>query len=86
MNRILVTPRSLTRDPDPALRALEEDGFTLVFSRPGETPDEAALLALLPGCVGWLAGVEPVSSRVLEAATGLRVISRNGTGSDNLPL
>ena len=86
MSRILVTPRSLTRDPDPALRALEEDGYTLVFSRAGETPDEAALLALLPGCVGWLAGVEPVSPRVLEAAPDLRVISRNGSGSDNLPL
>ncbi|NPD67821.1 phosphoglycerate dehydrogenase (plasmid) [Lichenicola cladoniae] len=86
MNRILVTPRSLTRNPDPALLALEEDGYTLVFSSPGETPDEAALLSLLPGCVGWLAGVEPVSPRVLEAAHGLRVISRNGTGSDNLPL
>ncbi len=86
MNRILVTPRSLTRDPHPALQALVEDGYELVFSCPGETPDEAALLALLPGCVGWLAGVEPVSPRVLEAAAGLRAISRNGTGSDNLPL
>jgi D-3-phosphoglycerate dehydrogenase len=30
--------------------------------------------------------VEPVSPRVLEAAPGLRAISRNGTGTDNLPL
>ncbi len=86
MTRILVTPRSLTRNPDPALQALVEDGCELVFSRAGETPDEAELLALLPGCVGWLAGVEPVSPRVLEAATALRAISRNGTGTDNLPL
>ena len=86
MNRILVTPRSLTRNPDPALQLLVEDGYELVFSRPGETPDEATLLRLLPGCVGWLAGVEPVSPRVLEAAPGLRAISRNGTGADNLPL
>ena len=86
MSRILVTPRSLTRDPPPALQDLVDDGYELVFSRPGETPDEAALLHLLPGCVGWLAGVEPVTPRVLEAATGLRAISRNGTGSDNLPL
>ena len=86
MNRILITPRSLTQNPDPALQRLVADGYELVFSRAGETPDEAALLDLLPGCVGWLAGVEPVSARVLEAATGLRAISRNGSGSDNLPL
>jgi len=86
VSRILVTPRSLTRNPSPALQDLVDDGYELVFSRPGETPDEAALLQLLPGCVGWLAGVEPVNPRVLEAATSLRAISRNGTGSDNLPL
>ena len=86
MNRILVTPRSLTRTPDPALQRLAEHGYEIVFSQPGETPDEAALLRLLPGCVGWLAGVEPVSPRVLEAAPGLRAISRNGAGADNLPL
>ena len=86
MSRILVTPRSLTRMPDPALHALEQDGHKLVFSRAGEMPNEAALLALVPGCVGWLAGVEPISPRVLEAATGLRAISRNGAGADNIPL
>ena len=40
----------------------------------------------MPGCVGWIAGVEPISERVLRAATKLRVISRNGTGTDNIPL
>jgi len=86
VNRILVTPRSLTRTPDPVLKTLERDGYELVFSQAGETPDEAALLTLVPGCVGWLAGVEPISPRVLEEAAGLRVISRNGTGADNIPL
>ena len=53
---------------------------------PGALPDEAELLAAVPGCVGWLAGVEPVSERVIAAADRLRAISRNGTGIDNLPL
>ena len=53
---------------------------------PGETPDERALIAAVPDCVGWLAGVEPVSEAVIAAARALRVISRNGTGVDNLPL
>ncbi len=85
--RILVTPRSLTRHGDPALRRLEDAGFELVYSTPGEIPSEAELLELLPGCVGWIAGIEPVSADVLRAAfPTLRVISRNGTGVDNLPL
>ena len=84
--RILVTPRSLTRDGDPALDLLRKAGYEVVQCTPGRQPDEAELLRLVPGCVGWLAGVEPVGARVLEAARGLRAISRNGTGVDNIDL
>ena len=86
MRRILITPRSLSQGGHPALRSLETAGFELVMPAPGAIPDEATLIAALPGCVGWLAGVEPVSERVIDAADRLRVISRNGTGVDNLPL
>ena len=65
---------------------LEAAGFELIFANPGQAPSEEQLLELLPGCVGWIAGVEPISERVLRAATKLRVISRNGTGTDNIPL
>jgi phosphoglycerate dehydrogenase-like enzyme len=82
---ILVTPRSLSRG-HPALDALTVRGYRLVMPAPGAIPDESTLIAALPGCVGWLAGVEPVSEAVIAAADRLRVISRNGTGVDNLPL
>jgi phosphoglycerate dehydrogenase-like enzyme len=67
-------------------QALENAGYELVYVRPGITPTEDELLELVPDCVGWLAGVEPISERVLRAATNLKVISRNGTGIDNIPL
>jgi phosphoglycerate dehydrogenase-like enzyme len=84
--RILITPRSLTQHHSPDLQALENAGYELVYVRPGITPTEEELLELVPDCVGWLAGVEPISERVLRAATNLKVISRNGTGVDNIPL
>lgn len=84
--KILVTPRSLSSGIHPGLMPLVESGFELVFAAPGATPSEADLLAAIPGCVGWLAGVEPVSADVIAAADRLRVISRNGTGVDNLPV
>ena len=86
MAKILVTPRSLTKGGDPALETLRNAGHVLVFCRPGEMPDEEELLRLLPGCAGYLAGVEKVSARVLKAAAGLKVISRNGAGIDNVDL
>lgn len=58
----------------------------MVFSRPGSFPSEEELLLLLPGCVGYLAGVEPICARVLDAAKQLRVIGRNGAGVDNIDM
>ena len=86
MSKILVTPRSLTRDGDPALKLLGDAGYEIVYCTPGHQPDEEELIALLPGCVGYLAGVEKIPARVLEAAKSLRVISRNGTGIDNIDI
>ncbi|KQT43193.1 oxidoreductase [Aureimonas sp. Leaf454] len=86
MQRVLVTPRSLTAAPHPAVEALRDRGFDVVYSTPNVLPDEDELCRLLPGTVGWLAGVEPVSPRAIGAAQALRVVSRNGSGVDNLPL
>ena len=86
MNRILVTPRSLTSGQHPAIQRLAAHGFEIVTALAGQMPAEADLVRLLPGCVGWIAGVEPVTPAAIAAADQLRVISRNGVGVDNLPI
>lgn len=86
MKKILVTPRSVTRDGHPSLERLSKAGFELVFSRPGESPSEEELCGLLPGCIGYLAGVEPIRSNTLEEAEDLKAISRNGTGVDSVDM
>jgi D-3-phosphoglycerate dehydrogenase len=86
MDKVLITPRSLTRDGHPSLDLLKKAGCDLVFSTPGKQPDEGELIGLLPGCVGYLAGVETISAKALEAAADLKVISRNGSGIDNIDL
>jgi D-3-phosphoglycerate dehydrogenase len=83
--RVLVTPRSLTSaglDTVAELAPLRAAGLALVPGPAGRIPTEQELLELVPGCVGWLAGIEPIGARVLAAATDLRVISRNGSGTD----
>lgn len=86
MERILVTPRSLTSATHPLVERLRAEGHEIVMPAPGKLPDEEDLLALVPGVTGWLAGVEKISPRVIAAAGSLRAISRNGTGTDNLPI
>lgn len=85
-DRILVTPRSLTAEPHPEVERLRQRGFEIVYSSAGAMPSEEELLALVPDCVGWLAGVEPITPRIIDAAERLKVISRNGVGIDNLPV
>lgn len=84
--RILVTPRSLTAEPHPEVERLRQLGFDIVYSTAGAMPTEQELMTLVPDCVGWLAGVEPVTPRIIAAADKLKVISRNGVGVDNLPI
>ncbi|MBV8274229.1 MAG: oxidoreductase [Verrucomicrobia bacterium] len=86
MKRVLVTPRSLTHGDHPAFERLRQAGWEIVLGPQGRLPEEAELGDLVQGCVGWIAGVEPVTPKVLAAAKELRVISRNVSGIDNIPL
>lgn len=61
-------------------------GFEIRCPTPGKVPTETDLLNAVGGCDAWLAGIEPVSKNVIAAADQLKVISRNGSGTDNLPL
>jgi D-3-phosphoglycerate dehydrogenase len=84
--KILITPRSLTKGGDPALELLKKAGHEVVFCTPGKAPDEEELLSLVPGCAGWLAGVEKITDTVLARADCLKAISRNGSGVDSIDL
>jgi len=86
VEKVIVTPRSLSRGGHPLLERLAAAGYELVFPSPGAQPTEALLLATVGEAVGYLAGVERVSAAVLHRAARLRVISRNGTGVDNIDL
>lgn len=86
MKKVLVTPRSVTKNGHPSLARLQNAGYEVVFSTPGIQPSEEELINTLPRCVGYLAGVEKISSKVLDAAKDLKVISRNGVGIDNIDL
>ena len=89
MTRVLVTPRALTRaglDAVAELEPLRQRGIELIGGPAGTTPTPEQLSVLLEGCEGWIAGVEPVSAATLSGAGALRVISRNGTGTDAIDL
>ncbi|MFA6480302.1 MAG: phosphoglycerate dehydrogenase [Victivallaceae bacterium] len=84
--KILVTPRSVTKNGHHSLEKLLVAGYEVMFCTPGSQPDENELKRLLPNCVGYLAGVENIPAAVLASASSVKIISRNGTGVDNIDL
>jgi phosphoglycerate dehydrogenase-like enzyme len=86
LDKVIVTPRSLSKDGHPALERITAAGLQVVFPSPGAQPSEAELGAAIADAVGYLAGVERVTAALLARAGRLKVISRNGTGIDNIDL
>lgn len=86
MNGILITPRSISSKGHPLFSSLEAMGYEIICPTPGAMPSEEDLIRHIPTCVAYLAGVEPVTEKVLRAAKYLKVISRNGAGLDNVDL
>jgi phosphoglycerate dehydrogenase-like enzyme/L-ascorbate metabolism protein UlaG (beta-lactamase superfamily) len=83
---VLVTPRALTQDTNAVSEMLRAHGFRAVFSPPGVQPSRRELTNLLPGCVGWIAGVEAIDAAVIGGAKNIKVISRFGSGTNNIDM
>lgn len=63
---------------------LQQAGFDVILNPQGGRLTVAELSELLPGCCAVIAGTEPYSTEVLQAASQLRLISRVGVGVDNI--
>ena len=84
--RLLVTPTSFGKG-DPTIRTELEAQVGEVVYNPGTRPlTSVELAALLPGCDGYIAGLDTIDRAALVAADRLKVIARYGTGVDNVDL
>lgn len=88
MSRILITTSSFGKlDPTP-LELLQDNGLDIVLNPYGRKLTEDEVFGLLEEHrpIGMVAGVEPLTRKVLEQAEGLKVISRCGIGMDSVDL
>ncbi len=86
MPKIAISTSSFDIEGNAALRELQaRAGVEVVLNPHGRRMTEAEIGALLNrDTVGLIAGLEPLTRGVLEAAKDLRVISRCGVGLDNV--
>jgi D-3-phosphoglycerate dehydrogenase len=84
--RVLVTPTSYAKD-DPRLRTeLEAAVGEVIYNPTGRPLSSNELVDLLPGCHGYIAGLDMVDRTALKAANQLRVIARYGAGVDRVDM
>jgi len=82
--KVLISPSSFGEISDAPLRALQEAGFTYLNNPYGRKLTEEEVIALAADCVGIVAGLEPLTAKVMNALPTLKCISRVGIGMDNV--
>jgi len=88
MSRILITTTSFGKDNVSPLDLLQKAGYETITNPYGRklTEEEVLNLILEVKPVGMIAGVEPITARVLQQAKGLKVVSRCGVGLESVDL
>jgi len=84
--KIAITTSSFAQFSSEPLQLLDEQGITYVLNPHGRKLIEGETVELLQGCIGVAAGTEPLTPEVMDALPELKVISRCGTGMDNVDL
>jgi D-3-phosphoglycerate dehydrogenase len=83
---ILVTPTSFAKYNKDYTFILESAVKKVTYNTTGRPLSEKDLIALVAGIDGFIAGLDDITSNVINAAGNLKVISRYGTGVDRVDL
>lgn len=92
--KLMNTKRQLVAIPirwfgkyDPSVvRSLREAGFRVKLNTTGKRIAGRSLAKFIQGAVGVIAGTEPYTREIFSEARDLRVISRVGSGVDNIDI
>jgi D-3-phosphoglycerate dehydrogenase len=82
--RVLVTPTSYGRDDARLISDLEAAVGEVTYNPTSRPLTSAELVDLLPGCHGYIAGLDHVDRSALASADQLKVIARYGAGVDRV--
>lgn len=85
-NKVLTSPSSMGQCGSEPFDLLRSNGYEIINNPYGRKLTEDEVIELAKDCVGIVAGVEPLTARVMDALPGLKCISRVGVGMDNVDL
>jgi D-3-phosphoglycerate dehydrogenase len=84
--RVLVTCRQMQNNIELFRRQFDERNIEIDMPTVVQQPSEEDLMAIIGNYDGMIAGDDPLTSRVLEKAERMRVISKWGVGVDGIDL
>lgn len=84
--RILITPRSFGKTSNVPFEMLERHGYEIIRNDTGKSYTEDELLKVIGDVDGVIAGLDPITRKVLEKGKKLKVVSKYGVGVDNIDL
>ena len=82
--KILISPSSFGEISEEPLNTLHRAGFEFLNNPYKRKLTEDEVIALGANCIGIIAGVEPLTAKVIDALPYLKCISRVGVGMDNI--
>ena len=84
MKKVLTSPSSMGQCGSEPFDLLRENGYEIINNPYGRKLTEDEVIEIAKECVGIVAGVEPLTARVMDALPQLKCISRVGVGMDSV--
>ena len=84
MKKVLTSPSSFAEIDKSPFELLHKEGYIITNNPFGRKLTEDEVIELAHDCIGIVAGVEPITSRVIDALPNLKCISRVGVGMDSV--
>lgn len=86
MSKILTSPSSFGQVGPEPVDLLVKNGYEVIDNPYGRKLTEDEVIEIANDCIGIVAGVEPLTARVMDALPKLKCISRVGIGMDSVDL
>jgi len=83
---LLVTSTSFGKTAKEPVELLEKQGYCILWNTLGRPLNEEEMAEKIKGVDACIAGLDSITSKVIEKADKLKVICRHGTGVDNVDI
>ncbi|MCD6472156.1 phosphoglycerate dehydrogenase [Candidatus Aerophobetes bacterium] len=84
--RVLVTSTSFGKVVKEPVELLNNQGYEIIWNKLGRPLKEEEVIGRIKGIDAYIAGLDEITTRAIEAADRLKVISKYGAGVDNIDI